>query len=388
MTNREWIKGILAGESDWPVAQHWMGYFNSSTAKRLTPAECHYTNMWWYDVGKEFDPGPMGTGQLEAMIRFNDYTGRCFACLGKGANISWGHGGPGEFFVRIKEQFENGFIAEFETGVCVEIRHKPHFYKSFNHPVNSPETAQELILPDPADPGRYHGFASDAAFLKSRGEYVVASLNGFFSGLHYFLYDYQQTLMGFILEPELVNTLLEKLGHWNLEAARQLVINGADCITFCEDLGSKEAPLLSPDLYRKFIKPWHQKLCETVHDLGATVHLHCHGAVQPIFDDIVECGFDFINPFDPEEGWEIEEVLQKYGDRFVAVGGFPTSFWYWPAKKQEQYLEEMAALARKYKRFIFMDSGGVPEDLSREDHERLLAVSRKVRGVEDHSNLK
>ena len=154
-------------------------------------------------------------------------------------------------------------------------------------------------------------------------------------------------------------------------------------ITYCYDLGSKEALLLSPSHYRTYIKPWHKKLCEKVHELGASVHLHCHGAIQTILDDLVECGFDFVNPFDPEEGWDIEQVLKDYSKHFVVVGGFPTKFWYWPADKQESYLEQMTKLAQKYTRFIFMDSGGIPEDISPKDHERILETSRKLRGVEN-----
>jgi hypothetical protein len=117
--------------------------------------------------------------------------------------------------------------------------------------------------------------------------------------------------------------------------------------------------------------------------MGATVHIHTHGAIQPILDDLVECGFDFINPFDPEEGWDIEEVLHNYSDQFVTVGGFPARFWYWPAAQQKSYLEQMAGIGRSYGRLIFMDSGGIPEDVSRRDFDRISKVSRKVRGVED-----
>lgn len=381
MTKREWIHAIIKGEEDVPIAQHWMGFFNSETARDLTPEYCHYDKMWWYDVSDEFDSSAMGSDQLDKMITFNNYTGRCFACLGKGANISFGHGGPGEFFVRIRERIENGFIAEFETGVLAKIQFHPHFYHSYGHPVKTMDDLNKLKLPDPADPNRYEGFAEDAHYLKSKGEYVVGSLNGFFSAMHYFLMDYQDVLISLITDPNLIHAMMERLGTWNLVAAENMIKAGADCITFCDDLGSKEALLMSPLHYRTFIKPWHKKLCDKVHEMGATVHLHSHGANQEILNDLVECGFDFINPFDPEENWDIEQVLQEYAQKFVVVGGFPTKFWYWPADQQETYMSRMAELGKKYRRFIFMDSGGVPEDVTREDYERLTKVSRDLRGV-------
>ncbi len=382
MTRREWIEAIIEGKEGLPIPQHWMSFFNSETAKRLTPDSCHYERMWWYDVVEEYDMSPMGPKQLDRMVRFNEYTGRCFSCLGKGANISFGHGGPGEFFVRLKERTENSIVVEFETGVLAKIQFNPFFYYSYNHPVKSIGDVKNLKLPDPNNPRRYEGIKQDTEYLKAKGEYVLGSLNGFFSGLHYFFIEYQELLISFITDPKLVHELLEVIGNWNLVAAENMIKAEVDCIALCDDLGSKDSLLISPDYYRSFVKPWHKRLCERVHELGGRVHFHTHGANQPILDDLVECGFDFINPFDPEEGWNIEEVLRNYSDKFVVVGGFPTKFWYWGAEEQEKYLIQMGELGRKYPRYIFMDSGGVPEDVTREDFERITEVSRRERGVE------
>jgi uroporphyrinogen-III decarboxylase len=382
MTKREWIKNIIDGRKDVPVAQNWMGFFNSQVAKRLTPESCHYHYMGWYDAPDYFDMSAMGPDQLARMIALNNYTGRCFTHLGKGANISYGHGGPGEFYVRTKEKHANGLIAEFETGVQVRMQFNPHFYHSFNHPLQSIDDLKNLRLPDPAEPERYRGLAEDARYLKEKGEYVLGSLNGVFSALHYFLMEYQTVLLAFIENPGFIESLLSILGEWNLIAVENMVAAGIDCITLCDDLGSKNSLIVSPDLYRRYIQPWHQKICNKSHDLGAAVHLHCHGAIQPIFPDILSCGFDFINPFDPEEGWDIEQVLIEYGERFVLVGGFPTVFWDWPDRRQEDYLQKMIRLSQKYGRFILMDSGGIPESVSKSELDRITEISRQLRGVE------
>lgn len=373
---------MLQGDTSVPVGQHWMAFFNETVAKKLTPPNCHYKPMWLYDVADNFDMTAIGKTELDKMVEFNNYTGRCFSCLGRGGNIAWGHGGPGEFFMRTIERGDNHLIIETETGAKEKIQFKPHFRHLYDQPVKTIDDVEKLELPDPNDPERYKGLAEDIAYLKSKGEYVVASLNGFFSGIHYFLMDYQQTLMGIILEPDLINALLDKLGNWNIAAAKNLLKAGADCIAFCDDLGSKESLLFSPTQYRQFFKPWHKKLCETAHDGGVTVHLHSHGAITALLDDLVECGFDFINPFDPEEGFELENLLQKYGDKFVVVGGLPTKFWEWSPENQQQHFEKITSLGKKYGRYIVMDSGGIPENVVKEDFDRILNLSKKLRGVE------
>ncbi len=387
MTKYEWIKAVLAGNKDVPIPQHWMSFFNGEVARKLTPPDCHYEPMWIYNVPDHFDIAPTKPESLDRLIRFNNHTGRCFACLGKGANICFGHGGPGEFFSRLIYHNESELVVEYETGVRAKVQFHPHFYIHYDHPVHSIQDVSKLILPDPSNSERYHGFMEDVRYLKSQGEYVVASLNGFFSGLHYFLMEYTETLMALLRDPDLISALLERLGEWNLIAARKMMQAGADCITLCDDLGSKQAMLMAPPIYRKFFKPWHKKLCDTVHEMGGEVHLHSHGAIGKILDDLVECGFDFINPFDPEEKHDIRALLQNPSRRFVLVGGFPASFWEWEAHRQETHLHELAQWGHAYGRLIFMDSGGIPENVSRNDFERVNEVSRRVRGVVDRSGL-
>jgi hypothetical protein len=328
-TKRDWIHAIIDGKKDVPVAQHWMSFFNEALAQSLTPPDCHYSPMWMYDGPETYDFSGLPTDQLDWMIRFNEQTGRCFYCLGRGENLAFCQGGPGEFVARLVKRDDKELIAEYETGVQAKVQFNPHFYHHDRHPVKTLEDLERLELPDPADPRRYREFAENVVYLKSKGEYVLGSLNGFFSGIHYFLMDYPDTLRVMLMEPELIQGLVDRLGEWNMVAANKMAEAGVDAVALCDDLGSKQNLLMSPDLYRTYFKPWHKRLCWEVHEHGARVHLHSHGAIEPILDDLAQCGFDFINPFDPEEGWDVEAVLQKYSDQFVVVGGFPTTFWNW-----------------------------------------------------------
>jgi len=359
-----------------------MSFFNGQVARQLTPSDCHYKPMWLYDGNDVFDKSATGNSELDKMVKFNEFTGRCFACLGKGANLAFGHGGPGEFFNRVISRDENHLISEYETGVMAKIQYHPHFYHLYGHKVKSIEDLNNIVLPDAEDPARYEGFAEDVKYLKSKGEYVVGSLNGFFSGIHYFFMDYQQTLMALLTEPELINAILEILGNWNLIAANQMIKVGVDCIAICDDLGSKENLLMSPIQYRQFFKGWYKKLCSLAHNHNCQVHLHSHGAITSLLDDLVECGFDFINPFDISEGFDLEYILQKYSGKFVLVGGLPVDFWDLQEDIQKVHLTRLTELANHYGHLIIMDSGGVPEGVSKEKFERVLELSRTARKID------
>jgi hypothetical protein len=50
---------------------------------------------------------------------------------------------------------------------------------------------------------------------------------------------------------------------------------------------------------------------------------------------------------------------------------------------QQRHLEQLADIANKKGKFIFMDSGGVPENVTRQNFDKLLEYSRKLRAAEN-----
>ncbi|MBT5874999.1 MAG: uroporphyrinogen-III decarboxylase-like protein, partial [Candidatus Latescibacteria bacterium] len=88
-----------------------------------------------------------------------------------------------------------------------------------------------------------------------------------------------------------------------------------------EDMGFKTQTMLSPEVYREYLFPWHRKLVETVHRHGKPIILHSCGNLEEIMDDIIDCGWDAKHSFEDviEPVWEFKA---KYGDRIAILGGF------------------------------------------------------------------
>ncbi|GAH31865.1 unnamed protein product, partial [marine sediment metagenome] len=59
-----------------------------------------------------------------------------------------------------------------------------------------------------------------------------------------------------------------------------------------EDMGFKTQTLLSPEVYREYLFPWHAKLVKAVHTHGKPIILHSCGNLREIMDDIIDCGWD------------------------------------------------------------------------------------------------
>ncbi len=379
-TNRERMLATLAGEIIDYVPSWTMGFFNQATMRHLLPAELLVPDLGCWPEEGAYGFTAQSPAELERIMAFNRHIDRVATAAGRGANHNLGHAGPGEFNSRVIGYQDGCRIIEFETGARAKVQSSPHFYHLFDMPVKSIADAEAIQLPDPDRPERWAGFAEEVAYLKARGEYTAGWVNGAFSGCHYFFCDYQELMIALIQQPEMVQRIMAKLGDWNLRAARHMLDAGVDCIGFVDDLGSGSNLLFRPELYRRFFWPWHRAQCDLVHGAGRHVHMHSHGNINKVLDLIVEAGVDMLNPLDPTEGMDLAAVKERYGRRLTLVGGMDKYIFDQDLDEIEARLRRAVAFGGRGGRFILMDTGGIPESLSRDKWEAFLAISRRVRG--------
>lgn len=379
MNRRDTMKALLAGERLDVTPQWLMAFASTQLAHRLMPVACRYDGYGEYPVEGSYPFSGMGELRLTRQAAFNAHIDRCAFPVGWGANAAFGHAGPGEFNKRVIEKHEDRMVVAYETGAKREIRYTPHNYHTFYLPVGNEDDLMRLELPDPTDPARYRGFAEDIAWAKSHGEWTVGWVNGFFSGVHYFLRPYEEFCADLLLSPDFARAVIATVGNWSLAAARMMCEAGVDCIGFCDDLGSGQSLLLSPAVYREFIWPWHRRLCDLVHAYGAVVHLHSHGAIMPILRDIASAGIDILNPLDPNDHMSMAEVREAVGPTVVLCGGMHTHFFDWSTDEQITHLRAVISEGRKLGPHILMDSGGIPDSVDRPWFDWFCATSRDLR---------
>ncbi|MBN1817274.1 MAG: hypothetical protein JW828_07915 [Sedimentisphaerales bacterium] len=133
-------------------------------------------------------------------------------------------------------------------------------------------------------------------------------------------------LMYLGLYPEHVERLSEKLCSVylnNLEKWLGAVGPYIDVILFGDDLGSQMGPLISPQMYRRFFKPYHKRLWNRARELAdVKVNLHCCGSVAPLLDDIIDAGADAINPVQVgARNMDAPMLKERFGDRICLWGG-------------------------------------------------------------------
>ena len=178
-----------------------------------------------------------------------------------------------------------------------------------------------------ADEGFWFTLREKALALKKNSEralMVVCGCNLFEWGT--FLRRMDNFLMDLVAEPYQVERLLDALMEQHLTTLKKVceaVGDVVDILRFGDDLGMDDGPFMSPDIYRRLFKPRHKQLCDYVkkHSQMFTF-LHSCGSIYSVLPDLIEAGYDVINPVQTNcRDMEPTRLKQEFGRDITFWGG-------------------------------------------------------------------
>lgn len=138
---------------------------------------------------------------------------------------------------------------------------------------------------------------------RARGEFVSAGLRHGHTFLQLSdMRGYTNLLYDMMDEEPLLWDLIERLEAFNHEIVRHYLEIGVDIIEFPEDLGMQVGPMLSPEQFRKYIKPSYSRMMQSARDKGVPIHMHSDGDIRTLVDDLVDSGVAIVNLQDQVNG--------------------------------------------------------------------------------------
>ncbi len=88
------------------------------------------------------------------------------------------------------------------------------------------------------------------------------------------------------------------------------------------DLGTQRGMMLSPELWRRHIKPHSEQLIRPFKDMGLITFYHSCGSIVPVIEDFVEMGLDILDPIQPKAAeMDAENLKSRFGNRLTFHGG-------------------------------------------------------------------
>lgn len=90
-----------------------------------------------------------------------------------------------------------------------------------------------------------------------------------------------------------------------------------------DDLGTQQSTLISPRMYRKYIKPAEQQWYDLIHEKAphAALFRHTDGAIFDVIPDLIEVGVNVLNPVQTSsKGMAASRLKQTYGPQITFHG--------------------------------------------------------------------
>ena len=134
---------------------------------------------------------------------------------------------------------------------------------------------------------------------------------------------HEHMLVGMAMDPDWVKEMADTYAELQINLMEMLFEKGGkpDGVWFYEDMGFKERPFMSPDMYRDLIFPAHKRTVDFVHSLGLPVIMHSCGFIEPLLPHVVESGIDCLQVLEVKAGMDPLRIQRNYGDRIVLCGG-------------------------------------------------------------------
>jgi uroporphyrinogen decarboxylase len=241
---------------------------------------------------------------------------------------------PSTWKLELKED-EKYFHFMDEWGIGYRMpREDGHYFDMESHPLADARGLDDLEKfpwPEPCDPERLAGLKEQARALKRLDDYalIVPSLMPGVLEVSLWLRGFEDFFSDLVIDPGFACALMDKLvdlkiAYW--EKVLPLLEDDAVVIREGDDIGAQNGPIVSPDIYRRYIKPSHKRLFGFVKKHAgpqAKLFLHTCGSVYELIPDLIEMGVDILNPIQvsAKDMGDTRRLKQEFGKDLVFWGG-------------------------------------------------------------------
>jgi uroporphyrinogen decarboxylase len=198
------------------------------------------------------------------------------------------------------------------------------YTETIHHPLGqaqSPREIEEYDWPDPDD--------WDTSTLRARCEqwrdYPIVGMTYEPFYLYCQMRGMEQAFEDLLVNPAIAEAAFERIFDIHAAIVRNTLREAGDLIDLvfvAEDLGTQESLLMSPQSFRRLLKPRMLRMIELVHSFGVKVIHHDDGAIRPLLPELIEIGIDVLNPIQWRcRGMDREGLARDFGQSVVFHGG-------------------------------------------------------------------
>lgn len=283
---------------------------------------------------------------------------------------------------KVLEETDDYRIVTSEWGVTMkQFKEQDSTPEFLDFTVTTPEAwekakARMTVSKDRID---WKRLEQDYAQWQQEGHWIEGMFWFGFDVTHSWTVGTETMLIAMIEEPEWVEDMFDtyldrSIQHFNMiwDAGYRF-----DSIFWYDDMGYKNTPFFSNEMYRSLLQKYHKKAVAWAHDHGIYARLHSCGDIMPLLPDIMDTGIDALNPIEIKAGMDVFKIKQDYGDRLVLHGGINAVLW----DDKEAIVEAIRQAVPVLKEnggYIFASDHSIPNSVSLENMQSIINTVKEA----------
>jgi len=144
-----------------------------------------------------------------------------------------------------------------------------------------------------------------------------------------------------------------------------------------DDLGYRNASLISPAMYHGLVMPYHKQLCDHFTKDGLKTILHSDGDVRSLIPNFLTAGFTALHPLEVKAGMDVRTLKPMYGDRLVLFGNIDVRKLAGTKEEIEDEIRTKFAVAKQGGGYIYHSDHSVPSNVSFENYSFAVSMINK-----------
>ncbi|MBT3320157.1 MAG: hypothetical protein HN948_09505 [Clostridia bacterium] len=339
MTSRDKVTSLISGSNVSPIP------YNFNMTQKMQDKMAAY-----YKQDAEF---------------IEDYIGNCFLYISPQAHE--------DFEIIVKD---NAYVDEF--GIKLDTVGSYHIgeFGVLEQPLKGKSAVGDYKYPDFRAGNRYRNVESKIKQHPNR--YVLFRTVGLFDNTWH-VTGFEDLLMEMGADSPYSSRMLDMSMDYIMAQIETLpdYING---VRFLEDWGHQAALLMSPDMWRKKLKPRLKIIYNEVKRKGKTLFSHSCGDTTQIIPDLIEMGVDCIDPMQPEI-LDMDYIIGEYGKDvafFGALGCQSTIPLGSPGDVVREAQTRIEQFSRNNARYIMGPAGSIPNEAPEENVAALVEFCKNM----------
>jgi len=177
---------------------------------------------------------------------------------------------------------------------------------------------------------------------------------------------HEYMLMGMALDPDWIRDMVKTYSELTINLMEILFEQEGypDGIWFYEDMGYKEHPFMSLNMYLELIQPGHFRTIGYAKSKGLPVIMHSCGFIEPLLPGMIEAGIDCLQVLEVKAGMDPLRVHRDYGHCLSLMGGIDVRVLYSNNKELiDRELESKIPIMKKGFGFVLHSDHSIPNNV-------------------------